>query len=62
MLPDLIERDIFQPSIERYRWVANVRQVAGEPELYDATVAVSWPDGAFALSTRLYRRQSLARR
>lgn len=57
-LPDSVERGTFDPPFERYRWVAAVRPVAGERELYDAEVVVSWTGGALPLSTRLYRPRS----
>lgn len=57
---DSLARGTFPPPFERYRWTAAVREVNGEPGLYDARVEVSWSGGTFPLSTRLYRPEKPA--
>ena len=54
-LPDSVRRGTFAAPLERYGWTAAVREVAGEPGLYDAEVVVRWEGGSFPLQTRLYR-------
>ena len=61
-LTDSLARGAFDPPFERYRWSATVREMAGEPGLYDAGVIVLWDRGAFRIATRLYRPESLVRR
>ena len=52
-LPDSIAAGKFAAPFAAYRWQASVARTP-ESDLYEARVAVSWTDGAFALVTRIH--------
>ena len=54
-LPDSSKRGRFEPPFESYAWDGSVTKVVNEADLYDATVHVTWPNGSYAISTRMYR-------
>jgi prepilin-type N-terminal cleavage/methylation domain-containing protein len=60
-LPDTSRSGHFELPFEQYHWVALVTQVVNEADLFEATVRVTWPDGNYAISTRMYRPVALAR-
>ena len=54
-LPDTLRQGRFEPPFERYTWSRTVRPLRGTPDLFDAVIAVTGPDGHASLETRLYR-------
>jgi len=54
-LPDSLRHGQFEIPFERLAWRRTVRPVRGAPDLLDAPVEVTGPDGKFSLETRLYR-------
>jgi type II secretory pathway pseudopilin PulG len=54
-LPDSLARGTFAAPFAEYAWEAGTRVAPEDRALVDATVRVSWPRGAYALETRLYR-------
>jgi prepilin-type N-terminal cleavage/methylation domain-containing protein len=54
-LPDSLREGRFEPPFERYAWRRAARPIRGNPDLLDASVEVTGPDGQFSLATRLYR-------
>jgi len=54
-LPDSLRQGRFEPPFEQYAWRRTARPVRGNPDLLDASVEVTGPDGHFSLATRLYR-------
>ncbi len=54
-LPDSLRQGRFEPPFERYAWSRTVRPLRGTPDLFDAVVEVTGPDGRASLETRLYR-------
>jgi type II secretory pathway pseudopilin PulG len=54
-LPDSLRQGRFEPPFEQYAWRRTARPVRWNPDLLDATVEVTGPDGQFSLATRLYR-------
>ena len=58
-LPDSLDGGAFPAPLQRYRWTAATREVAGEPGLFDASVVIAWDGGSFRLATRLYRPEPM---
>jgi prepilin-type N-terminal cleavage/methylation domain-containing protein len=55
-LPDSLRRGRFASPYDAYAWTAEARPVAGETDLYDLAVTVTWPAGGrLALRTRRFR-------
>jgi type II secretory pathway pseudopilin PulG len=54
-LPDSNKAGKFDPPFEQYEWTGAVTPVTNEPDLFEATVRVTWPNGGYAISTRMYR-------
>lgn len=54
-LPDSLRRGRFDSPFEAYSWNASAVAISGELDLYDARVAVTGPNGATEIRTRLYR-------
>lgn len=54
-LPDTSKSGQFEPPFEHYKWTATVNRVVNEADLFDATVRVTWSNGAYAIGTRMYR-------
>ena len=54
-LSDSLRWGRFEAPFEQYAWQRAVRPVRGAPDLLDATIEVTSPDGKFSLETRLYR-------
>lgn len=53
-LPESLSRGRLATPLP-YEWTAGARAVDGEPDLYELSVDVRWPDGAVALRGRSYR-------
>jgi type II secretory pathway pseudopilin PulG len=60
-LPDSLEEGRFALPFDDYQWTALANEVRDEQELFDVSVEVQWPDGAYRLDTRMYRPRPLAR-
>jgi prepilin-type N-terminal cleavage/methylation domain-containing protein len=56
-LADSLRQGAFSPPFAEYRWEASSRSVRGRDDLFDLTVAVRWPEGAYTEATRVYRPQ-----
>jgi len=54
-LPDSVSTGRFTPPFDRYRWEIDVRRLSGQRDLHQVSVLVAWPEGEYALETRLYR-------
>lgn len=54
-LPDSLRHGRFAPPFERYEWRHAVRSRPELPDLFSASVEILWPEGRYALETRLYR-------
>jgi prepilin-type N-terminal cleavage/methylation domain-containing protein len=54
-LPDSVAHGQFAAPFAAYQWTTVAREVRGEVGLFDVAVEVSWPNGRYALPTRLYR-------
>src|SRR4051812_1901788 len=54
-LPDSSKAGKFDPPFEQYAWTGVVAPVTNEPDLFDATVRVTWPNGTYTIATRMYR-------
>jgi prepilin-type N-terminal cleavage/methylation domain-containing protein len=54
-LPESLSRGRLSAGSIPYEWTAGARAVNGEPDLYELSVDVRWPDGAVALRGRSYR-------
>jgi type II secretory pathway pseudopilin PulG len=55
-LPDSIAEGKFDPPFDTYKWQTTSAPVSTEQGLYDVRVTISWPAGAYAVRTYLYRR------
>jgi type II secretory pathway pseudopilin PulG len=60
-LVDSLRGGRFDAPFGQYRWEASSRQVAGQRDLFEATVAVASEDGRYSIGTRLYRPKTFAR-
>jgi prepilin-type N-terminal cleavage/methylation domain-containing protein len=54
-LPDSLRHGRFAPPFDRYQWRHAVRSRPEMPDLFAASVEIVWPEGRYALETRLYR-------
>lgn len=54
-LPDSVARGTFAAPWQAYAWTSVTSGVAGNPDLFDARVTVSGPNGTHELASRLYR-------
>jgi len=54
-LPDSSKAGKFDPPFENYEWTGTVTPVVNEPDLFEATVRVTWATGSYAIATRMYR-------
>jgi len=54
-LPESLSRGRLTVGPIPYEWTALARAVYREPDLYELSVDVRWPDGAVALRGRSYR-------
>jgi type II secretory pathway pseudopilin PulG len=54
-LPDSLEAGKFPSPFDAYRWTAHANEVRDENALFDVSVQVEWPGGAYRLDTRMYR-------
>ncbi|MDB4917984.1 MAG: hypothetical protein JWM95_5628 [Gemmatimonadetes bacterium] len=61
-LPDSVSKGQFDKPLDGYKWTTTsaVRSEIGG--VYDVTVTVTWPEGAYALHSALYRRPPNATR
>lgn len=59
-LPDTLAGGRFVAPFDEYAFTTSATEVRGEPGLFDVAVTVTWPDGRYALPTRLYRPARLA--
>lgn len=61
VLPDSSRKGQFEPPFEQYEWTATVTRVVNETDLFDAMVRVTWPNGNYAIATRMYRPVAFVR-
>ena len=54
-LADSVAVGRFSPPFAGYRWETTSKELRGEESVFDVKVDVSWPEGHYALETRLYR-------
>lgn len=60
-IPDSLRHGTFDPPFDRYSWEHTVREVSGQPGLFDIAAVVTWGDGSYALRSRIYRPSALPR-
>lgn len=56
VLPDSLAAGQFAPPFDEYRWQAESRPDRRYAGLFTIEIVVSWPDGAFATTSAIYRR------
>lgn len=57
-LADSLRQGRFLAPFEAYRWEASTRELSEFKDVFEVDVGVRWEDGAYDLSTRLYRPKS----